>query len=379
MNKFFQSAIAFKTAAALVAAAVSIPAAFAEDRSLFLKTNSVKDYGKRDRVFLSSDQTVSPSQMHELYGTRVDAGIELDTATASYPGERAKSYAPTATARAFWGADIVSLGLGGSLAESKLNSNNISDFSENQTSRKLLPSLATTISPNITIGIASDANWILVDQKANNIEEQSFDTFVRREMIGISWHNPKMEFGFAYATPATASASSNKSNTNAGEFGLLAPASPDRRDVYLAAHRTTCARGNLTDNFSLQGTITHVQYDDNVAAAKRTFADYRMEDRVASQLQGVYWANDRATRLAATASYKGATYAAFGTEDTGLGYRDVNLYGATVDGAVALQKRTYLGLSLGYLRGERDQAIDGNNVSATEVRTKIATTLNINL
>jgi len=353
--------------------------AYAEERSLFFKSTETKGYGKRDRVLLGSEQSISPSQLHEVYGARVDAGVQTNTATARYPGEKASSTSPSVTLRGFWSGDIIALGIGATGTESNLDSNNNVDFSEKQTSQKLLPAVALTVTPNLTLGASSDVNWIDIKQNSAGQSSQSYEGYTRRESLGVSFHTPKLEVGVAYATPSTASLGPKNTNLEPVGFGLLSASPGAEREIYLPSHATIFARGNLTNHFSLQGAVSHVQYDNNVAGAKDSVSAYRIEDRLASQLQAVYWLSDYATRFAATGSYRGATFAPIGTEENGLGYRDANLYGLELDGAIALRKRTYLGLTFGYLRGERDQTTDGARFVAREERTKIASTININL
>ncbi|MCX6123483.1 MAG: hypothetical protein NTV34_01840 [Proteobacteria bacterium] len=352
----------------------------AAERSLFLKSGDVKGYGKRDRVFFSSDQTVAPSQLHEIYGARVDAGFQYDSSRSRYSEDKAKTTSPTAAVRGYWSGDALALGLGGSFSNASTSTGNAGDFSESVKSRKLLPAAALSITPNVTVGASTDVNWISINQKNNDVADQNFKSYMRRDSVGVSYHNPKLEVGVAYVTATEARMTADETVNSTTGFGLYQSAEAGARDIYLPAHGTVFARGNLTDQFSMQGTLSQVQYDANKDKAKAAiFEDYRSDDRLAGQLQGVYWMSDLATRLALTASYQGATFAPYGTVDNGLGYRDANLYGASVDGAIELRERTYLGLSVGYLRGERNQDVGEARAVAREDRAKIATTINVNI
>lgn len=369
--------------AAFVSALALATGAFAADRSLILKTSDTKGYGKRDRVFFGSEQTISPSQLHELYGARVDAGFQFDSSNAKYPGESAQTNAPTAAVRGYWGGDILSFGLGGGYTNSVTATDNASDFNETVRSRKVLPSAAITVTPNITLGASSDVNWIDIKQQNNGTDDQVFTGYLHRESVGLSFHYPKLEVGVAYVTPVTSvmgAEDAPAANATYG-FGLYSQESANERSIYLPAHGTIFARGNLTDHFSMQAAVSQVQLDRNVESVNPIFDRYRQDDHTAAQVQAVYWMSDLATRVALTGIYRGATYAPYGTEETGLGYRSVNLYGGSLDGAVELKERTYLGLSVGYLRGERNQDLDDDSarVSARETRAKIATTLNMNI
>lgn len=365
---------------ALSTVAIAGTAAAAE-RSLLLKTNEVKDYGKRDRVFFASDQTVAPSQLHEVYGARVDAGFLYDASRSRQVGDiSSRTNAPTAAVRGYWGADVATLGLGGAFTNATTNTDNSVDTDETYQSRKLLPAVAFTVAPNFTVGASSDVNWLSLKQTNNGIADQEYDTYIHRESIGASFHTPKLEIGVAYVTPAHERMRTETDVQDTASFALYTEAEPGTRDIYLPAHGTIFARGNLTDHFSMQGVFSQVQYDNNIESSSPTFDKYRAEDRNAGQLQAVYWMRDLGTRVAATASYQGGTFAPYGTEESGLGYRNANLYGGSLDGAVQFGERTYVGLSLGYMRGERNQDLDsGERVVAREERAKIATTINMNM
>lgn len=371
--------IAKKLSGLLLLSGFVCMSAQAQERQILQKTGEVKGYWKRDRAFLGSQQLVIPSQYHEVYGYRVDAGIEYTDTDARFSGETANISSPKMMARGVLGGDILTLGLGAALERSlAVNNGNIA-VEEDQVSRKLLPLVSATITENITVGLASEFNWIGIDQtqsSAAGIGTNEYGLYTRREAISVSFHTPKMEVGLAYVTPWDASDRDKSPNANVSStYGLVAQNSADTREVYLPGHYTAFARGNLTNNISIQGALSHVQYDDNAEAAKAFLTPYRREDRIAAQFQGVYWLNDHFTRLAATLTYRGATYAPFGVEENALGYRDANLYGAAVDASVPILERTYLGLGAGYLRGERDQNYDAGTqrVMAREEKAHFTT------
>lgn len=367
---------------ALLAAMTLSSAAIAqtESRSLFLKTAEDKGYGKRDRVFLGSDQNISPAQLHEIYGARLDAGLQFNNGTSRFANnEKAEFSAPSATVRGFWSGDIVAIGLGGNVSQMEVNSARASRFNEQQSSTKFLPQAAITLTPNFTFGAASDVNWMNLRQDNDTTTERGYGFYTRRESIGLSFHTPKLEIGVVHVTGSQASATSS-----AGEpvlsFGLLPVSTDDaERAVYAAPHNMIFARGNLTDHLSLHGSLAHTQYDDNMTGAKNEFDNYRIEDRLAAQFQAVWWLANRKTRFAVTSNFSGATYAPFGTEESSLGYRDANLYGGSADAIFSIGGRSYLGGSIGLMRGERDKVTNGERAVAREERVKLATTLNVNL
>ena len=351
----------------------------AQERSLLTQTSDVKGYGKRDRVFLGSDQTISPSQLHEIYGARVDASLQYSSASTRFLNdEKATLTSPSATVRGFWSGDVIAVGLGANTTQGRLSSPKANDFEEQQSSLKLLPQIAFTLTNNFTIGLASDANWMSVRNNDDSILERDYNFYTRRESIGASFHTPKMEIGVVHATAAHA-AKSIGSNAPQVSFGLLPAPTGAERELYAPAHTTVFARGNLTDQFSVHGSLSHVQYDDNMAGAKAVFDNYRTEDRVATQLQAVWWMPNRKTRYSFTGTFAGATYAPFGTEENTLGYRDANLWGASLDAIFAYAPHSYIGAAASLMQGERDQTTNGVRAVADEQRFKLATTLNVNL
>ncbi len=363
-----------------LAAALSLAtSAFGQERSLLTQTSDVKGYGKRDRVFLGSDQTISPSQLHEIYGARVDAALQYSSASTRFLNdEKATMTSPSVTARGFWSGDVIAVGLGANSTQGRLSSPKANDFEEQQSSLKLLPQIAFTLTNNFTIGLASDVNWMSVRNNDDSILERDYNFYTRRESIGASFHTPKMEMGIVHATAAHA-AKSIGSNAPSVGFGLLPAPTGAERELYAPAHTTIFARGNLTDQLSMHGSLSHVQYDDNMAGAKNVFDNYRTEDRVATQLQAVWWMPNRKTRYSVTGAFSGATYAPFGTEEAALGYRDANLWGGSVDAIFAWSPKTYIGAAASFMQGERDQITNGEVAIADEERFKLATTLNVNL
>ena len=354
--------------------------AFAQERSFLEKSTEVKGYWKRDRVLPGSAQSIIPSQIHEVYGKRIDANVNFTQSVGrNQGGERISTDGPSSTFRGYIGGDILTLGLGGGLSQSKLKSDNSIEFSERVRSTKLIPQLGISFTPNITAGIASDVSLAQSKQTAEGIEERKYDIYTRRESLAISYHTPKMEFGIAYITPWSAAARSKDKTLSASVsgFGLTKFSDPDKRSVYLAPYFTAFARGNLNDQFSILGSTHYVQFDDNIEGSNPVFSDYRLEDRLAAQLQAVYWLEDLQTRVVASTLYRGATYCEFGTEDSGYSYRDTNQYGVSLDVAAGVADRTYVGLGATVLRGERDQDFNrgSGRASSREQFAKISTTL----
>jgi hypothetical protein len=360
-----------------VLASVAFLATSSLGAELITKSRAVKGYGKRDRVFPVSSQTVSPSQLHEVYGPRVDAGLDITRADSKINNVKASTTAPTATVRGVVAGDILALGLAASRGESSGRENTEIATKERVIGKKVVPSVAATIADHVTIGASSELNWMELRQNSDYARERTYDGFARREAIGLSVHTSKMEVGMMHAT-----LSRNRIHTDNFEAGgaqqafLLTSISDDTmREIYVPASNTVFARGNLTPNWSVQGAVSHTEYDSNAQGAKETFNDYNRADRLSGQLQAIYWLNDEATRFAATANYRGATYAPFGSEENGLGYRHANLYGGSIDAIVDIGSQSYVGVRLSHLRGERDQQLTGFRLAAREARTNIGTTV----
>ena len=354
--------------------------AFSQEASaieLFTKSRDVKGYGKRDRVFPVSSQTVSPSQLHEIYGQRVDAGADVTSTNARYSDDKVRATSPSGSVRGFVGGDILTLGLAGSRAESSGRTNTAVAAKEREISKKFIPSLAATIQDHVTVGVSSEMNWVELRQNSDVTSERVLEGYTRREAIGLAYHTSKWEVGAVHSTY-----NSNRANVKEGQyqgstglaFGLVEVQDQGPRTLYVPASNGIYARGNVTDNWSFEGNVNRSEYDANVDGAKPYFKDYHNADRLAGQLQAIYWLNDEATRFAATAQYRGATYAPFAVEENELGYRDANLYGGALDAVFEVSKETYVGVRLAYLRGERDQDFNGGRVVAREDRATIGTT-----
>jgi hypothetical protein len=349
---------------------------------LITKSRSVKGYGKRDRDFPVSSETVSPSQIHEIYGTRIDAGADFTSARTKINGDTATASSSNVNARGVVGGDVLALGLAaGYNSISAKTRNTESGIRENFADKKLVPSIAATLNDNVTLGVSSEMSWIGIRQTATGQDlNQSLNGYTRREAIGLSYHTPKMEFGLMHTTLTNSRATTNETAADGLALGLTTSTGKETnvndRDLYTPAANTIFARGNLTSNWSVQGTLSHTEYDANVEGAKTTFEKYRTSDRLAGQAQLVYWLDDEATRFSATAQYLGATYAPYGTAENALGYREANLYGGSVDAIFDVSNQLYLGLRVSHIRGERDQDVaDAARIAAREDRTTFGTTL----
>ena len=374
------------------ASTASAPAATKRDRSFLTRSSDVKGYGKRDRLLPSSTMGQLPSQLHEVYGPRIEIGGEFASKKVKQPvGEdRARSIiqGPTATARVSTSGDILAVSLGGQYVETVEKDKNLTQGSEKINNSKFLPAVAVSVSDNFTLGINSDFNWV----KARSGDLEFADKlYYHRETASFSYHTSKFEVGAGYTNRSfgtfnhddqgKATLALNSGRGSATGFSLNAK-DTEERQFYVAPQQTVFGRANLTSNFSMMTSLTHAQYDANRSEANPVFTTYRNGDRFAAQLQTSYWFNDQASRISLTGKYRGAAVSPIGFEENGFGYGLVNTYGGTVDGQAQVANRVYLGLLVGYARGERNNEVvlAGNDtrIAATEEQSRIATSVGMN-
>ena len=352
------------------------------DRNLLTKSGEYKGYAKRDRVFVGPmSQTISPAQLHEIYGLRADAAADYSRTNIRTPKNEAgftnktKIDSPSVSARGFVGGDILVLGLGGSYGQSINDANSTSD--ETIRFRKLTPMAALSFTPNVTLGAGSEIVWAdsKVEQEAGAAD---YNFYYHRESLGLSFHTPKMEIGIQGATYAQNTAV-NRGDAIAqpSPFSFAALPTDDSRDIYLAPLATAWARGNLTDSFSMLGSVSHSQYRAKEEGAIALFNKYKREDRSAAKLQGIFWFQDR-SRIIGTVFHQGAAVAPYGTEETGLGYHLANTQGGSLDLVKRFQPRAYAGLMLGYQQGERDELVKEERWAAKEQRLRAGTSVSVN-
>jgi len=384
------------TIAAVVTVCLSAGLAFsqsdAQDRSFLLKGRQEKGYGKRDRVFPNFSKTIAPSQLHEIYGVRAEAGVDYTQTYSKLRGnlrldprnnETVTTNAPGFQASAYAGGDIFVFGVGGAYYESNQRAKEF-DSSEKLQNTKVLPQAALSLNDYVTLGLSSDVNWAKASAKRNDVEGiNSF--YYHRETASLSYHDPRFEAGFAY-TPRVADTGRFDTKGNASGATSFTLAGRGEREeggadraIYAPAVGTLYVRGNLTDNFSMLASASHAQYDANRAeSSKGIFDNYRANDRYAGKLQASWWFNDQASSISATGQYLGAAVAPVGLDENAFGYRFANLYGGSVDGVAEVGNRTYVGLMVGHLRGERDQTTDGFRFAGKEEKTRIGTTFATN-
>ncbi len=339
------------------------------------KTSDVKGYGKRDRVQFESDQTIMPSQLHEIYGTRIEAGASVRSSLIKNTDDTKTVNAPIGLINAYIGGDDLVLGVGASHQESKSNAFDNS-FREFQKTQKGIVQAAFTFSDNLTLGAESVGDWVDFSQNSEGVSDRKFNTFFHRETVSFSYHDPRKEFGLAYTTGVAETLGTDGNSNVATGFGLTLPESAER-SVYAPSHYTAFARGNFTNNWSGLASVSHVQYDENVEEASAAFANYNREDRLAGSAQAVYWLDSRRSSVSLTGLYEGATYVPADLETDAYGYKLANRYGANLTAIASIGGRKYVGVMAGYLRGERDETLNTVQYKSSEEQTKLATSLSL--
>jgi hypothetical protein len=360
-----------------IAALLLSSTAFGEDRGFLTAEREFKGYAKRHRLAIGNSYTLSPSQLHEVYGSRFDLAVDGSDSDTSILNRSAEVQSQTVSARGLIGGDLFTVGIGGQIRGYQASLDN-TDVEESFQIFKFNPQLAMTIEDQVSIGFETDFGVI------NSIEEfgarhiDARGTYIRPTM-GISFHTSKLETGIAFTGTANAKLRrTNKLDQESLEgFGLVGQ-SPDlsAREIYMPAHQTIFARGNLTDNWSIAGNISHVQLDANNGSLPGVFEKYRTSDHLASTAQVSYWTAAR-SRLSASLNYRGASFAPTGYEENGLNLRMANLYGASVEGIWRADRNVYVGATLISMRGERNQTYKGIEYDAREEGLRIIANLSM--
>ena len=87
------------------------------DRNFLTRSSDVKGYGKRDRLLPNSTMAQLPSQLHEVYGPRLEVGVDYSAKTVKNPtGEdrvRSTIQGPSVVGRVATSGDILAVSLGG--------------------------------------------------------------------------------------------------------------------------------------------------------------------------------------------------------------------------------------------------------------------------
>lgn len=344
--------------------------------ALEMKNSSdIKGYGKRDRVQFESDQTIMPSQLHEVIGFRTEAGASYRSTVIRSNGDDKALTAPTGLVRAYYGGEHFVLGAGFSHAESTSDAEG-KQFEEFQKTQKAVGQLAYTFGRNVTIGGESVSNWVDFSQNENNIKDREYNAFFRRETFSVSYHDPRKEFGLAYTTAYSRNMDNDSLVATPIGFGLALPAERANRRIYAPAHYTAFARGNFSDNWSGLASISHVQYDENLEEASAAFSEYRRDDRLAGKLQGIYWLDSRRSSVSLTGVYEGGTYVDANLDTDAYGYKLANRYGGSLTAIGSVGGRKYVGVMVGHMRGERNGDNDAST-NSVEQENKIATSFSL--
>lgn len=340
-----------------------------ESEGLYPVNTTVRDYAKRDRLLIGGLHYVSPSQLHENAGLRARVGAELQNSELKTQGTRSDLSTPIGNLAVAYGWQDWTLGVRGSYLSAKIEGRDGNPITEDFKSTKIMPEVAYTFGQYFTAGAGIEYADLEVDEQltVNN----DFRYAYSRAVAGLAYHMPSYEVGISYTSEVQTSDA--LSTDREGTLALASSGAPNERAIYLPAMGTVYARGNVTDNFSLMSSISLARYDGNVKGAIPLFEEYDNQDRLAAKLVGTFWTDAR-SHISLAAEYKGAATTAIGEEEAGLGYRLANLYGGTLEGVLAIDRLTYLGVNGSYMRGERSatEAVSQQRFTSKEDTTRFA-------
>ncbi len=338
----------------------------AAESDLYPVNTTIRDYAKRDRLLLGGLDYVSPSQLHENAGLRARLEGETQNSQLRKNGVGSDLQNPTVNAAVAYGWQDLTFGVRGSYSDAENKSTAADTSKETFKSQKVIPELAYTFGKYFTAGIGAEISKL--DITENYLTQNEFNFDYTRGIAGLSYHEPAYEIGVAYTSEVQESDILSPSATRQGTaLSLTAIPNQDivnERAIFLPSTGTVFVRGNLTDNFSLASSVSMARYDGNVQGAVPLFEQYKSADRVAAKLMATYWTDAR-SRVSLAAEYKGAASTEIGADESGLGYRLANLYGGTLEGILAINRQTYLGLNGSFMRGERADTLTESGVRYT--------------
>jgi hypothetical protein len=331
-------------------------------------------------IQLGTEQPLVPSQLHGISTPRIAAGAvyqikNIDT------GSDVKTLAqPTAMLTGSTGFENFVFGIGASHTESKADAG-ANNFREFDNTDKAMVQAAYTIAENFTVGVGSSGSWLNFKQNSTEVNERKFSSYFHKETGSLSFQVPSFEVGLAYTTGISLSMgkkSGEISSADAG-FSLVNPVEETTRSIYDPAYYTAFARSDFAPAWSGIAAISHVQYDKNVREGSDVFDSYDRRDRLAGNLQAIYWLNNRKSNIALSGNHAGATFSPESLATEVYGYKLANLYGGSIGMVTAVAEKTYLGITAGYERGERDDTINSVRYRATERKTSVAGSLNVTM
>jgi hypothetical protein len=352
--------------------------AIGEDLGFLTAEREFKGYAKRHRLAIGNSYTLSPSQLHEVYGSRFDLAVDGSSSDTVILNRSAEVQSQTVSARGLIGGDLFTVGVGGQIRGYQASLDN-TDVEESFQIFKFNPQLAMTIDDQVSVGVETDFGLVnSVEEFANN-NTTAQGTYVR-PTLGISLHTSKFETGLSFTGTANAKLRRTDKLSEGSEGFALVGQAPDlsAREIYMPAHQTVFARGNLTDNWSITGNISHVQLDANNGSLPGVFEKYRTSDRLASTAQVSYWTAAR-SRLSASLNYRGAAFAPTGYEENGFNLRMANLYGGAIEAIWRASRNVYVGTTLISMRGERNQSYKGTEYNAREEGLRMVANLSMDM
>ncbi len=341
--------------------------------------NNQTGYGKRPRAELGSAGFVSPSQLHEVYGTHVGAQAQMQNAKLDdRNGFDLSSF--QVDARALYGAAAYTLGLGLGYQEQDISNN-----SDDQINRRVMsmgPQGSYSINRNWTAGLSGNMNLeTIAVHTVSNIKgisladlskagDQDADLSYWTLSPAVSYHDAAKEFGLMYTSSAKASADLSRSE--------------DQTSVYSAPVTTIFARGNLTDAFSLFGNMSYAsferatEYNKNLVWQDVSVYDrYALEDRVGAKIGAAFWTSARSRFTLAGTYTGGALPSAAGIRDSIGYYSASNRYGLEGAANVRIKADASLAATIDLSRGERRETVSGKKISQSDQRLRLGTAFNV--
>jgi hypothetical protein len=343
--------------------------------------NDQTGYAKRPRVHLGAEGFVSPSQLHEVYGPHVAAGAEFESARV-VEEDGFRSQAARVSVRGLHGGEGYTVGLGLGYQDLQLTPDGESREDLVRKAIVMSPQGSYSLSKNLTIGVSgrifAENYAIRALDGIDGIRLVAIETKGDRDVnlvygtvsTGISYHDERQEMGVVYTTDA-------KSRETIEE-------TDERIQIYRAPVGTLFARGNLTEIFSVYGSVSYAAFESSSTYLEgspfqgaQIYKRYEAWDRLGAKLSGVLWTAERSLFTISGTYIGGALQGAEGQQDS-LGFVSlVNRYGVDADLTIRVQKNTSVSLLGGISRGERDESVDGFQVAQREQRSRIGTSVNM--
>lgn len=370
------SVLLSSTALSQVDTTVTAPVA-QDDDLVEVYYNPYTGYGKRPRVGLLSEGFVSPSQLHEVYGAHAGVAGQFETSKVDQD-QSYRAQTLRVDARGMYGWEKAKVGLGVGYQDNKLTPEDGVERSD--ITRQVLvarPQVAMSLSRHFTVGLTG--NLYAENLKIEDLDavegiqlaaapqpgDSEADFQYNTVSAGLSYHDERSEFGVVYTSDA--------------EDEQTLDDSDEVVRIYRAPVTTLFGRGNLTDIFSLHGSLSYTSPEraNEFNEGRDLYDRYDVRDRLGGKLAGILWTTER-SRFVLGGSYAGGQYLGANGDDEFLGlYGLTNRYGVDAELTIRVVKSTSLSIVGGVNRGERNETVDGVEYSQREQRARIGTSVNM--